>query len=75
MPRFLLFLAVFLVVSNWETLGSWTLMLILLLIMGPVHPPTADDDEPFGIVRIVLGWLTLAFIILGFTPTPIMFSP
>ena len=50
-------------------------MLILLLIMGPVHPPTADDDEPLGIVRIVLGWLTLAFIIIGFTPTPLKFMP
>ena len=24
-------------------------MLILLLIMGPIHPPTADDEEPLGI--------------------------
>ena len=28
-----------------------------------------------GIGRIVLGWLTLAFIIVGFTPTPIKFMP
>jgi hypothetical protein len=44
-------------------------------MMGPVHPPTADDSEPLGIGRIVLGWLTPAFIVVGFTPTPIRFIP
>ena len=24
-------------------------MLILLMLMGPIHPPTADDEEPLGI--------------------------
>ena len=36
------------------------LMLFLLLLMGPIHPPTANDSEPLGPFRIVLGWLTLA---------------
>src|SRR5262249_28755578 len=49
---------------------QWALMLTLLGIIGPNHPPTADDNVPLGTTRIVLGWLTLAFIILGFTPTP-----
>lgn len=48
----------------------WTLMLVLLLIMGPKHPPTRQDDEPLGSWRIVLGWLALAFVPLGFTPNP-----
>jgi membrane-associated protease RseP (regulator of RpoE activity) len=65
--------AIVVVVSDYSKYGNWTLMLILLTLMGPVHPPTADDEEPLGIVRIVLGWLTLGFIILGFTPTPIVF--
>jgi len=51
---------------------GWMLMLFLLMLMGPVHPPTADDDAPLGPVRVVLGWLTLAFIPIGFTPTPIL---
>lgn len=38
--------------------------------MGPKHPPTANDTIPLGAGRIILGWLTLAFIIVGFTPTP-----
>lgn len=68
----LLLTAVFVVAWNFREFGSWMLMLILLLVMGPVHPPTADDEEPLGIGRTILGWLTLAFIVLGFTPTPIM---
>ncbi len=49
---------------------QWTLMLLLLAFMGPSHPPTANDEEPLGRPRIVLGWLTLAFVIIGFTPQP-----
>jgi membrane-associated protease RseP (regulator of RpoE activity) len=72
---FLLLSAIVLVILNFREFGSWTLILLLLLKMGPSHPPTADDDEPLGIGRIVLGWLTLAFIVVGFTPTPIRFMP
>jgi membrane-associated protease RseP (regulator of RpoE activity) len=50
---------------------AFSLMILLLLFMGPRHPPTANDDEDLGWFRIVLGWLTLAFIIIGFTPNPI----
>lgn len=49
----------------------WALMIFLLLMMGPKHPPTADDKTPIGPVRYVLGWITLAFIFIGFTPMPI----
>ena len=48
----------------------WTVMILLLLVMGPNHPPTANDDVPLGPTRIVLGWLTLAFVLVGFTPMP-----
>ncbi|MBN1588913.1 MAG: site-2 protease family protein [Pirellulales bacterium] len=48
----------------------WVLMVLLLFIMGPNHPPTANDDVPLGAWRIVLGWLTLAFVLIGFTPVP-----
>ncbi|MGO8748237.1 MAG: site-2 protease family protein [Thermoguttaceae bacterium] len=53
-------------------LKGWTLMLALLFWMKPVHPPTHDDYVPLGAGRIVLGWLTLAFLIIGFTPTPLI---
>ena len=51
---------------------AWILMLILLLLVGPDHPPTDDDNVRLGPVRTVLGWLTLAFIFLGLTPMPII---
>jgi membrane-associated protease RseP (regulator of RpoE activity) len=49
---------------------GWSLMLALLFVMGPKHPPTADDCVPIGTGRTVLGWLTLAFVVVGFTPQP-----
>jgi hypothetical protein len=51
---------------------AWVLMLVLLVLMGPVHPPTADDGVRLGSFRTALGWLTLAFIVVGLTPMPII---
>lgn len=50
--------------------GGWSLMLLLLFLTGPKHPPTADDTVPLGRGRTVLGWLTLSFAVFGFTPQP-----
>lgn len=50
---------------------TFSLLLILLMVTGLRHPPTANDSEPLGKGRTVLGWLTLSFLIIGFTPTPI----
>jgi len=55
-------------------MSHWLLMVFLLIVMGPNHPPTADDNVPLGLGRTILGWLTLAFVIIGFTPVPIFFS-
>lgn len=44
------------------------------MAMGPQHPPTADDDQPLGWGRTLLGWATLAFLPLGFTPVPFHFA-
>ncbi len=63
------------VILDWNTLWNWSLMLILLILIGPIHPPTANDEEPLGTWRIILGWLTLAFIIVGFTPVPLRYVP
>jgi hypothetical protein len=49
---------------------TWSLMIILLMLMGPIHPPTANDDVPLGTTRTVLGWVSLLFVLIGFTPTP-----
>ena len=53
----------------------WLLMLFLLMMMGPKHPPTRDDRQPLGPWRVVIGWLTLAFLPLGFTPNPLVGDP
>ncbi len=54
----------------WLEYYWWTLMVVLLAAIGPKHPPTSDDGVPLGRWRVVLGWLTLAFLIVGFTPNP-----
>jgi hypothetical protein len=51
---------------------GWFVMITLLFLMGPKHPPTADDHAPLGPWRVLLGWLILLFVPLGFTPTPFM---
>lgn len=53
----------------------WFLMLTLVMVMGPRHPPTAADDQPLGKGRTILGWLVLAFLPLGFTPNPFAMPP
>jgi membrane-associated protease RseP (regulator of RpoE activity) len=49
---------------------GWTLMIFLLMLMGPAHPPTANDNMPLGAARTVLGWVCLLFVPIGFTPVP-----
>ena len=49
---------------------GWTLMIFLLLWMGPVHPPTSNDCAPLGRGRTILGWASLPFVVIGFTPVP-----
>ncbi len=51
---------------------GWILLLFLLGLMGPAHPPTADDQAPLGSTRRVLGWAVLLLPIIGFTPQPLM---
>lgn len=50
--------------------GSWGVMLFLIWMMGIRHPPTANDRVPLGWPRVLLGWATLAFIFVGFVPSP-----
>ena len=50
---------------------GWSLMLVLLVMMGSRHPPTANDYVPLGLGRTVVGWATLLFVLIGFTPAPL----
>jgi membrane-associated protease RseP (regulator of RpoE activity) len=54
---------------------GWLLMLGLIWMMGVMHPPTRNDRIDLGWGRTILGWVTLAFIIVGFTPIPISSGP
>lgn len=56
--------------GNW----SYGVIAFMLLVMGARHPPTRDDSVPLGTFRTLLGWLTLAFVLVGFTPNPISFD-
>jgi membrane-associated protease RseP (regulator of RpoE activity) len=53
---------------------GWMLMILLLMMMGPLHPPTANDHIPLGPVRTALGWASLLLVPLGFTPVPFSLS-
>jgi len=65
----LLLVGAMVAVVVWGYCG-WTLMIFLLMLMGPVHPPTANDNMPLGTTRTVLGWACLLFVPIGFTPVP-----
>ena len=64
--------AAMLAVVIWGYWG-WTMMILLLMLMGPAHPPTANDHVALGSGRRVLGWASLLFVPLGFTPVPFSF--
>lgn len=50
----------------------WTiLMVVMLVFMGPHHPPTLDDHSPIDRSRIILATVGLAMLIVCFTPAPI----
>ena len=54
---------------NWRV---WTaLMMLMVFVMGPHHPPTLDDETPLDRKRLVLAGIGLVILVLCFTPFPI----
>jgi membrane-associated protease RseP (regulator of RpoE activity) len=49
---------------------QWSVMLILVTIIGTDHPPTSNDEMPLGWFRRVLGLLSLAIPIFCIAPVP-----
>jgi len=47
---------------------NWTLMLVLVIMLGVDHPPTRDDNVSLGWWRRILGLVSLAIPVLCFTP-------
>ncbi|MHC2069440.1 site-2 protease family protein [Bremerella sp. T1] len=51
---------------------NWSLMLILVILMRPDHPPTSDDSVPIGWFRYALGTASLTIPLLCFPPMAIV---
>jgi membrane-associated protease RseP (regulator of RpoE activity) len=55
--------------SSWLV---WTgLMVAMLLLFGPRHPRTMDEDVPLDRARLTLAFVALAMFAVCFTPAPI----
>lgn len=68
----LLLMTAIVMIVLFPALMGWMVMVLLLILMGPKHPPTWNDSAPLGWKRVVIGWLTLAFLFVGFTPQPLI---
>ncbi|MDR3234084.1 MAG: site-2 protease family protein [Planctomycetaceae bacterium] len=66
------YLAVVLLI--YYRLWHWSLIILLLAAVGITHPPTSNDAMRLNWFRRVLGWATLAFVVIGFAPNPITFN-
>lgn len=49
----------------------WALWTAILILIGPIHPPVADEEHPLDRRRTILGWLALAVLVVSFAVTPI----
>jgi membrane-associated protease RseP (regulator of RpoE activity) len=55
--------------SSWI---AWTVMLLVMLVLvGPRHPPTLDEETPLDAGRVWLALFALVMLIVCFTPAPI----
>jgi hypothetical protein len=51
---------------------AWTVMLVLMLVLvGPHHPPTLDDHTPISTGRLWLALFALVMLAICFTPAPL----
>lgn len=57
--RWFLSLTILYVVINLENAVMWTPMLVLVILMGIHHPPTANDNVELGPVRWTIGLVSL----------------
>ncbi|QDU95527.1 site-2 protease family protein [Lignipirellula cremea] len=54
--------------------GTWMIMITLVLFMGSDHPPTRDDNVQLGWPRMALGIASLSIPLLCFPPNPMEFQ-
>ena len=66
LARMFISFAIFYVVINLDHAVLWTPMLVLVILMGIHHPPTANDHVPLGPIRWAIGIASLAIPVLCF---------
>jgi membrane-associated protease RseP (regulator of RpoE activity) len=50
----------------------WTILIVtMMIVFGPRHPSTADEDEPLDRTRLWLAAFAVLMFVLCFTPAPI----
>ncbi len=68
LARLFLFGAILFVVVHFDRAYMWLPMIVLVMLIGTDHPPTADDDAPLGLTRTLIGWASLLIPVLCFPP-------
>ena len=54
--------------------SPWLIMALLVLVIGPYHPPTRDDSVPIGRFRAVVGYMSLVIPLLCLPLQPLRSS-
>lgn len=62
------FLVVAILYVVFANASMWTMMLILVILIGPTHPPTADDSAELSLPQKIVGYASLAIPFLCFPP-------
>ncbi len=52
----------------------FSLMLVLVMLMGLRHPPSSDDSRPLGLPRQIVGWGSLILPVLCIPSNPIVLA-
>jgi membrane-associated protease RseP (regulator of RpoE activity) len=63
--------AIGLTIFSWSWLVWTALMLLMMFLVGPHHPPTLNDEVPLSKGRLIVAALAVVILILCFTPAPI----
>ncbi|MCH2113489.1 MAG: site-2 protease family protein [Pirellulales bacterium] len=66
LARWFVSLSIFYILVHINDAVMWTPMLVLVILMGIHHPPTANDNVPLGPVRWAIGLASLVIPLLCF---------
>lgn len=66
LSRWFISLTIFYIVINLQHAAMWTPMVVLVILMGIHHPPTANDNVELGPTRWIIGLASLAIPMLCF---------